>query len=135
MTKRSAPFRTLLDAGVPDSVGHVISARGYKVIFHREVLGDKTADEVVCATALANGAILVAVDGDMKRLAQQYGVTPKGERFNRLNIIRLCCNEVLAAKRLEQAMPLVELEWRFSKGLAARRMWVDIAPHYIRTNR
>jgi predicted nuclease of predicted toxin-antitoxin system len=128
-------LKTLADAGVPDSVSEVLKAHGHLAILHREVLLDKTPDEVVCATALANEAILIAIDGDMKQMAKKYGVTPSGERFDKLDIIRLCCPEPMAAKRLEQALPLIEAEFAFAKAKAARRMWVDIGQHYIRTNR
>jgi len=131
----AAKFRALLDAGVPDSVGAVFAKNGYAVLYHRNVLPEQTADEVVCATALANDSVLVAIDGDMKQMAKRYGITPQGERFDRLCIIRLCCNEVLAAKRLEQAISLINHEWTFTQGKAARRMWVDICPHQLRTHR
>jgi predicted nuclease of predicted toxin-antitoxin system len=135
VTEEPQNLRFFLDAGVPDSVGHVLRERGHIVILHREALPEGTSDEVVCATALANDAILVALDADMTRLAKQYGVTPQGDRFNRLNIVRLCCNETQAAIRLRQAMDLIELEWAYAEERAGRRLWVDVASHFIRTNR
>ena len=105
------------------------------VTFHRDVLPEKTPDEIVCLTALDSKAILVSADGDMKQFAKRYGVTPNGDRYAALHVIRLCCNEVLAAKRLDQAMPLIELEWVFATAKAARRMWIDIGPHWITTHR
>jgi predicted nuclease of predicted toxin-antitoxin system len=128
-------FRAFLDAGVPDSVGRVFSEFGHTVIYHRNVLPDKTPDEAVCATALANEAILVAIDGDMKQMAKRYGVTPKGDRFDNLNIIRLACNEVLASKRLKHSISLILHEWAFCLEKPPRRLWVDVLPHQIRTHR
>jgi predicted nuclease of predicted toxin-antitoxin system len=128
-------FRTFLDASVPDSVGEVLGQRGHVVIYHRDVLPEKTPDPVVAAAALANDAILVAIDHDMKQLAQRYGMTPRGDRFARLSLIRLCCDEVLASKRLSHAMTFVEHEWAVSEEKAARRMWVDIGAHFLRSNR
>jgi hypothetical protein len=84
---------------------------------------------------LHNEAILVAVDADMKRLARKYGTSPGNARFKRLNLIRLGCDPVLAAKRLEQAMSLIEHEWAFTGAKAARRLWVDIEAHAIRSHR
>lgn len=135
MISRDEKLRTLLDAGVPDSVAKVLTKHGHTAILYREVLPEKVADEVVCATALANNAILVAVDGDLKRLAKQYGVTPRGDRFNRLHVIRLCSNETQAATRLEQSLSLIEHEWQFVLRRASRRLWVDVAGHFIRTYR
>jgi predicted nuclease of predicted toxin-antitoxin system len=128
-------LKVFLDAGVPDSVGREFSNRGHTVIYHRNALPDKTPDEAVCATALANNAILVAIDGDMKQMAQRYGVTPKGHRFDGLNIIRLACNEVLAAKRLKHCISLIEHESEFCSAKVSRRLWVDVMPHQIRSHR
>lgn len=105
------------------------------MIFHRDVLLDKTPDIVVAETALRNDAILIAVDNDMKAIAQRYGMTPRGDRLDRLSMIRICCGEVIAAKRVVQAMSLIEHEWRFALQRSARRMWIDIALHYLRSNR
>ena len=135
MKQENPKLRTFLDAGVPDSVGRIFSDAGHSVIYHREALDDGVADEVVCATALANDAILVAIDGDMKRIAKRYGMTPQNERFQRLNVIRLCCNEPLAAKRVVQALSLIQHEWNYSQEKTARRLWIDIGPHFIRTHR
>ncbi|MEJ0020063.1 MAG: DUF5615 family PIN-like protein [Acetobacteraceae bacterium] len=135
MSGDSGRFRTLLDAGVPDSVGRALTGRGHDVIDHRDVLPERTPDQVVAATALANDAVLVAFDHDMKQIAQRYGMTPRGDRFERLSFIRFCCDEVLAAKRLQHAMTFVEHEWSVSLEIAARRMWVDIGTHFLHSNR
>jgi predicted nuclease of predicted toxin-antitoxin system len=135
LSKPKVKLRVLLDAGVPDSVGKKFEEFGHVVIYHREVLPETTPDDAVCATALESNAILVAIDADMKQFAKRYGVTPKGDRFDKLNIIRLCCDEVQAAHRLEQALPLIEQEWDFRQRKKARRMWVDIRAHSITTHR
>jgi len=134
----SAPaqrIRALLDAGVPDSVGHVLAEAGHDVIYHRDILPERTPDVTVAATALENDAVLVAIDHDMRQIAQKYGMAARGGRFDRLSLIRLCCEEVLSAKRLAHAMSFVEFEWDFRARKAARRMWVEIGPHHLRTNR
>lgn len=129
------PLRVFLDAGAPESVGHVFAQRGHTVIYHREILPERSPDDIVCAAALANDAILIAVDGDMKRLAKRYGSTPTSARFARLNLIRIGCNGALTAQRVDQAMSLIEHEWAFSEAKTARRLWIDIGPHLIRTHR
>ena len=135
MIAGTPPLKVLLDEGVPVSVGATCNARGYGVLYHADVLLGGEKDEVVCETALRNDAVLIAIDGDMKGLAHKYGVTPKSERFKRLNLIRLCCNEVLASKRIEQAFTLIEVEWAYARALAARRMWIDILKDQIRSHR
>jgi predicted nuclease of predicted toxin-antitoxin system len=135
VTAERPTLRIFLDAGVPDSVGAVFEKDGHYVIHYRDVLPEKVVDQVVCATALKNNAILVGIDRDMKEFPRRFGVAPNSDRFKRLSIIRLCCNETLASKRLEQAMTLIEHEWAFSEEKFARRLWVDVGPHHIRTNR
>lgn len=100
MSGANIKFRALLDAGVPDSVGGVLTKHGHEVIYHRNILPERTPDPVVALTALANKAVLVAIDNDMKQLVQRYGMTPQNDRFARLSLIRLCCDEALASKRL-----------------------------------
>ncbi len=125
----------MFDSSAPDSVAEVFRRRGHLVILHREVLPEGTHDHIVCATALANNAILVAVDADMKRLTHRYGSAPEHARFKELNLVRIGCNGPMAAARAEQAMDLIEAEWAFACGKAARRMWIDIGNHYIKTHR
>jgi predicted nuclease of predicted toxin-antitoxin system len=125
----------LLDAGVPVSVGDIFSNYGHIVIFHRNVLPDKSSDPVVCVTALHNDAILVAIDSDMKHFPKRFGISRTGDRFARLSIIRICCSETLAAHRIQQAMTLIEHEWAFSEEKVARRLWVEIGAHHLRSNR
>ena len=43
--------------------------------------------------------------------------------------------EDLSWHGVEQAMSLIEHEWAISQEKAARRMWIDIGPHYLRSNR
>jgi predicted nuclease of predicted toxin-antitoxin system len=128
-------FCAFLDAGVPDSVGRVLTAFGHSPIYHRDALSDRPPDTVVATTALANDAILVAIDKDMKQIAQRYGMTPRNTRFERLSLIQICCDEVLASKRIEHAMSFLEHEWAFKLEKSARRMWVEIGPHNLKTNR
>jgi hypothetical protein len=116
-------------------VGRVFHAHNHTVIYHRQVLEQGVTDPIVCAAAIANDAILVAVDADMKRLAKRYGAMPTAGRFESLNLIWIGCNGPLASKRAEQAMSLIEHEWAFSVGKAARRLWIEIGPHHIRTYR
>jgi predicted nuclease of predicted toxin-antitoxin system len=130
-----APFCAFLDAGVPDSVGTVLAKNGHRVIYHREVLPERTPDHLVALTALANQAALVALDKDMKQLAQRYGTTARGDRLARLNIIRICCNEVIASKRIDHVMSFIVHEWMISEQKVASRMWVEIGPHFIKSNR
>ena len=134
MSPRRVILRALLDEGVPDSVAEVLRANGHHVILHREVLLSGAQDDVVGDAALRHNAILIGNDGDMKQMTKRYGA-PSSPRFANLSIIRLCCNETLAAKRLEQALSLIIHEWDFTSEKPSRRLWIDIREHDIRTHR
>jgi hypothetical protein len=98
-------------------------------------LAEKSADDVVCTAALHNDAILLAIDPDMKRFPKRFGISHGSPRFQRLSLIWIGCNEILAAKRLEQAIGLIEYEWKVSTEKVARRLWIEVGPHHIRSNR
>jgi hypothetical protein len=87
----------------------------------------------VCITADINDAILVALDGDMKRIAQGHGVDAR--TFLKLGLIKLSCFEPDAARRVKGAMSLIEHEWNFSAGKSGRRIFVEILDTVIRTVR
>lgn len=135
MSKNSPVLRFLLDAGVPDSVGEKLTRGGHQVILHRNVLPEGAPDQIVCTTAMANDAILVAMDGDMRQIAQRFGISHGSTRFARLSIVSLTCNEVQASHRVEQAMSLIEHEWNYSSEKLARRLWIEVGSHTIRSNR
>lgn len=128
-------LRLMLDEGVPDAVGIAMQRFGHIAIFYRDVLLSGQTDDVVCATAIENEAILVAIDRDMKSKPRRYGQRERKARFEDLNLIMLSCDEPLAAKRIEQAATLIEHEWIFASKKKARRMWIDIYAHNIKTNR
>jgi predicted nuclease of predicted toxin-antitoxin system len=126
-------LRLFLDEGVPDSVGHAFMDAGHQVAFLNKTLARGSSDQLVCAIADINDAILVALDGDMKRIAQQYGVG--GRRFLRLGLIKLSCYEPSAAERVRMAMSLIEHEWMVTEGQEGRRIFVEISDKVIRTFR
>ena len=125
----------LLDEGAPVQIAGPFLSRSHQVIYHSDVLESGADDKHVVATSIVNEAVLIAVDLDMKRLVRRFGSPGNGEKFKDLDLISLSCNEVLAAKRLEQAMSLIENEWQVRCDKSARRMWVDIGPHRITSYR
>lgn len=76
---------------------------------------------------------MVAVDGDMKRLTRRF--KPENDRFKRLSVVLIACNAAMAAKRLEQAMSVIEHEWQISQKKAAARLWFEIGNHRLTTYR
>jgi predicted nuclease of predicted toxin-antitoxin system len=126
-------LRLFLDEGVPDSVGHAFLEAGHQVHFLNRTLSRGSSDQLVCAIADINNAILVALDGDMKRIAQGHGVG--SGRFLRLGLIKLSCFEPEAAARVQAAMSLIEHEWMITGGSEGRRIFVEISDRVIRTHR
>lgn len=131
MNGRHRPLVLLLDEGTPVPAARPFQKRSHSVIFHYEVLENGATDEQVVAAAILNEAVLIAVDADMRRMVRRFGTPGRSERYSRLSLIHLRCNEVMAAKRLDQAMSFIEHEWKFACEKAARRVWVDIEPHKL----
>jgi len=126
-------LRLFLDEGVPDSVGHAFLEAGHQVGFLNKSIARGSSDHLVCAIADINDAILVALDGDMKRIAQGYGIGAR--RFLRLGLIKLSCFEPDGAKRVRSAMSLIEHEWMITEGSEGRRIFVEISDKVIRSFR
>ena len=109
-------------------------SHGHELIPFESVVARGSRDELVCIAAEANDAILVAFDNDMKQMARRHGVTPA--RFKRLHLLKFECDEPMAANRLEEAMSLLEHEWK-TLGLrqATRRLFLVIGKQVLRTHR
>lgn len=123
-------LRFFLDEGVPDSVGRVLVQAGHMVIRHRDALAPGMVDEVVAATALANDAILVALDADMRTIARGYGIGQS--RFRTLSLLHLSCSEPRASRRVEEALSLIEHEWLRGSEAGRRRLFIEVGNDVIR---
>lgn len=133
MTAGPLSLRLFLDEGVPDSVGHAFLEAGHQVAFLNRTLARGSSDHLVCAIADINEAILVALDGDMKRIAQGHGVGRR--KFLTLGLIKLSCFEPDASARVRAAMSLIEHEWIQSEGAVGRRIFIEISDKVIRSFR
>lgn len=129
------PIVVLLDEGTPVLAGSPFPAGGHRVIRHGEVCAPSAPDDVVAAQAILNDAILVAVDLDAKRIVRRFGAPTHGEKYKRLNLISIECNETLAEKRLAQALSLIEHEWDYARSKPTRRLWISIGPHRLTSYR
>lgn len=133
MTSSAPPLRIFLDEGVPHSVGKVFKDAGHEVIYFAEAAVAGSPDQLVCAIAEANNAVLVALDGDMKEIAQGRGVGQ--HRYKKLSLIKISCRETRAAERLRGAMSLIEHEWNLSCDESGRRIFIEIGKRTIKTVR
>lgn len=133
MAERQA-IRFFVDHCVPDSVGRVLRAAGHDVILLRERIAPDSPDPLVAAVSEMNGAVLVSLDSDFKRLAPRVAVGDR-RRFKTLSRIGLRCKAPRCAPRLEVCMSLIEHEWTFAQKSRDTRMIVEIGESYIRSIR
>ncbi|MCY3829342.1 MAG: DUF5615 family PIN-like protein [Rhodospirillaceae bacterium] len=129
-------MRFFVDQCVPESVAKTLENHGHEVIRLRERIGPDSPDTLVAAVSEANDAILVTMDGDFKKIASSHGVG--SVRYRRLSLLRFeRCREARTAQRLEQAMSLIEHEWKIGarRSSRLRRMFVVITDSSIRTYR
>ncbi len=129
-----AALRVLLDHNVPRSVADAFNEHGDDVAFLSEVLPVDSKDPLVAATAVIEGRILVTADKDFGRIATRV---PRGAKtaVRGLSRITLNCFEPNAAKRVREAMSLIELEWAISQTRNDKRMLLVIRDEVIRTHR
>jgi len=107
--------------------------RATRLPFLNKELARGSSDHLVCAIADINNAVLVALDGDMKRIAQGHGIG--SGRFLRLGLIKLSCFEPDAAMRVRAAMSLIEHEWNVTAGTEGRRIFIEISDKVMRSFR
>ncbi|MBE3603386.1 DUF5615 family PIN-like protein [bacterium] len=124
----------LLDHNVPDSVARVFIERGHTVTFLREIMPTDSPDPVVAAVADMDGAILVSCDHDFDAIAPRI-LQGMRARFRRLGRLSIRCAEYHAARRIEEAMELIELEYRTAQRRPDKRMFIVIQATGIKTNR
>jgi predicted nuclease of predicted toxin-antitoxin system len=127
-------MKFFIDQNVPTAVDRFLDSRGYEVVLLRQRIPTESPDALVAAVAEANNAILVTFDPDFKALASRIGIGRR--RFARLSLIRFeKCRESQAARRMEEALSLIEHEWAIGRGERDRRLFVVITSQTIRTHR
>lgn len=133
MSLRVPPIRIFLDEGVPQSVGRSFVEAGHEVIYFHDAAIPGSPDQIVASVSEANDAVLVALDGDMRQIAQRRGIGRV--RYRRLSLIKLSCRETRAAARVAAAMSLIEHEWALAADKSDRRIFIEISDNFIRTTR
>lgn len=126
-------MKLFLDEGVPKSVGVCFEDRGHEVIYFSDAAEPGSPDPLIATISMENDAILVALDGDMRKLAQQRGIGQR--RYRRLSLIKFSCRETIAAGRAAAAMSLIEHEWALVGSPSSRRLFIEIGNGFIRTFR
>ena len=115
------------------SVGQRFYDAGHHVICFNKATVPGSPDQLVCAVSEGNDAILVALDGDMRKIAQRRGVGQR--RFRYLSLIKLSYRETRAAERVREEMSLIEHEWQIASQKSDRSIFIEIGCDVIRTVR
>ena len=120
-----------LDQNAPDPLGKMLEGEEHDVTYLRKHLATDAKDNVVAATAIERGAILVSADRDFKGMARAAGLTRK--QVHRLHRALIRCPDPEATTRFGEALDLIEFEWMRlpSDGV----LTVEVYPTFIRTNR
>lgn len=126
-------MRFFLDHNVPLSVRDVFEKAGHEVIVQRDVIPPDSSDPIVALTSALNDAVLVSFDRDHNALAHRHGVSHR--RLRLLSRIHLRCEFPQAARRISEALSLIEHEWIVAQGSSDKRMFVEILGHGIKSLR
>jgi predicted nuclease of predicted toxin-antitoxin system len=127
-------LRLLFDHNVPDRVAAVFRDRGHTVLLLRDIMPIDSPDPVVATVADMEGAVLVSCDHDFDAIAPRI-LKGMRTRFRRLSRISIRCAEYHAARRVEEALELIELEFRSAQSRSDKRMFIEIQTTGIKTNR
>jgi predicted nuclease of predicted toxin-antitoxin system len=124
----------LFDHNVPDPVAQVFRAHGHTVVFLRDIMAVESPDPVVATVGDMDAAILVSCDHDFDAIAPRI-LKGMRARFRKLSRLSIRCPEFHAARRIEEAMELIELEYRLAQSRPDKRMFIVIQTTGIKTNR
>lgn len=111
----------------------MLQEAGHEVIFLHEAIATGSNDDLVASAAIANEAILVAIDKDMRTSAKRNKISLN--QYKRLSLLQLRCRETQAANRVRQALTLIEAEWNWAENKSSRRLFIEIGDSRIITNR
>lgn len=88
-----------------------------------------TVDPVIAAVCADYGQVLISHDGDFRRISRRLKITNRTYQ-NSLHRIGMRCPEPNSAKRIIEALPLIEFEWAHL--IEGRPMVVEITDHAIK---
>ncbi len=92
----------------------------------------ESPDPVIAVACSRHGQVLVSHDRDFRNLSKRLGITQR-QYNNSLHRILLRCPEPNSAKRIEEALSLIEAEWLLTE--PERPMVIEIRDRSIITRR
>ena len=125
--RKGIPFFT--DQNVPDSLGNALIAAGHHVVRLRDVMDTQTPDPIIAIACATGGQVLISHDSDFRELSRRLNVT-QGQYRSSLHRIQMRCPEPEGARRIMDALSVIEFEWRSAR--RARPMNIEITNAAIR---
>jgi predicted nuclease of predicted toxin-antitoxin system len=126
-------MRFFLDHNVPASVVGVLTASKHDVIVLKDAIAPDAPDPIVALTAAENDAILLSFDKDFRTIAGRLGVSHK--RLRKLSRIQMRCKGPAGARRLQDALSLIEHEWALAQSKSDKRVFIEVLDLGIKTVR
>src|SRR6266699_3215802 len=124
------PFFT--DHNVPESVAEYLLSVKHEVTRLRDVMSPDSSDPVIAVACSRHGQVLISHDNDFRQTAKRLRITQR-QYQDSLHRVLLRCDEPKSAKRIQQALTVIEREWiDLEEG---RAMVIEIGNQYIRINR
>lgn len=117
-------MRFFLDHNVPASVVDVLIASNHEVIVQKDAIAPDAPDPLVALTAAENNAILLTFDKDFRAIAGRLGVSQK--RLRKLCRVQMRCKPSAGARRLKEALSLIQHEWDLAQAQSDKRIFVEI---------
>jgi predicted nuclease of predicted toxin-antitoxin system len=124
----------LIDEDVPVSVGEFLADSGYGVARVFDIMPGAD-DAAVLALAENMRCVLVTKNKrHFNRLAPRES-SPTARRYHHAGVVYICCKEVLARKRIEHWIDLIEFEWARSRRFADTKVIIEMRETLLRIAR
>lgn len=132
MAKCSIPF--FVDNCVAESVPKLLEKEGHDIVRLRDVMPPDTKDPVVAIAAASSNRVLITTDKDFRQIAKTLNMTRRESQ--KLHRVALRCADSKSAKRMQEAIPLIEFEWsRHLESMSMVPFLVEITDTAIRVVR
>jgi len=133
LSRRKPPIPFFTDNDIPDSVGEFLKDSGHDLTRLRDVMLTTSADPIVATACRESQLVLVTHNiKDFRKIAKDYEITKK--EADGLCRVEMGCDQVRARERIEEALDVVEAEWR-RLGRTKSGLIIHIGNSFIRIYR
>lgn len=129
MADRVIPF--FMDNNVAESVGKALETKKHDVVRLRKCMAQDSSDPVVAIACVESQRVLITHDKDFKTISKRLALTKR--KCRNLHRVALHCKEPNAAGRMQEALSVIEAEWkRVQSSGGHHQMVVEISEVAIR---